>query len=341
MRILLAIARHDYGRVERGDSYEYTSWFGPLVALGHDVEVFDTFGPEWAGNPSAAEDALLAAASVHRSDLVLMMLMEQEIPMTAVDRLRRTCAVANWFADDTWRFWAFSRHIAHHFNWVVTTSQKAKTAYDRMPGVCAVLSPWGYDPAVFHPVDVEPIIDVGFVGQRHGRRGKIIDRLEAEGLSVTTRGTGWPAGRIATEALAAQFASTRVNLNFLESSAGPFQRLGIRRRGTTRADRMITNVIPPPRQLKARPFEITACGGFLLTNTLPELHKYLIPGREMGVFEREPELRRVIDYYLEHDHERREIARAGMERASEYSWTRLLAGLLEGAAQGTWPLGSP
>jgi len=29
MRVLLASARFDYGKVERGDSYEYTSWYGP------------------------------------------------------------------------------------------------------------------------------------------------------------------------------------------------------------------------------------------------------------------------------------------------------------------------
>ena len=119
-----------------------------------------------------------------------MMLMENEIPMATVDKVRQMCPIANWFADDTWRFWAYSRHIAHHFSWVVTTSRKAKQAYDRMPGVRAHLSPWGYDPATFHPVDVEPTLDVGFVGQRYGRRARIIERLQAQGLCGRDSGHG-------------------------------------------------------------------------------------------------------------------------------------------------------
>lgn len=329
VRILLAIARFDYGKVERGDSYEYTSWYGPLAALGHEVEVFDTFAPGWAGDPGATGHALLETASGYEPDLVLTMLIEQEIPMPAVDELRRRCAVANWFSDDTWRFWAFSRHVAHHFSWVVTTSRKAKEAYDRMPGVRARLSPWGYDPATFHPVDVEPTIDVGFVGQRYGRRARIIDRLQASGITVTALGSGWPAGRIDTADLAAQFASTRINLNFLESSAGPFQRLGIRVRGSWRADRLITSVVAPPRQLKARPFEVTACGGFLLTNDVPELSDYFAPGKEVALFDGEAKLRAGIEHYLAHEDERRSIARAGQKRSVAYSWPRILEGLLE------------
>lgn len=337
MRILLAIPRFDYGKVERGASYEFTSWYQPLAGLGHDVKLFDIFSPEWSDDAPATGRALLAAAREFRPDLVLMLLLEHDVPMGTIDELRRSCSVANWFADDTWRFWAFSRHIAHHFTWVVTTSRKAKDAYDRMPGVRAYLSPWGYDPATFHPVDVEPVVDVGFVGQRYGRRASIVDRLRASGLSVSARGHGWPEGRIATADLAAQFTSARVNLNFQEASAGPFQRLGIRVRGATRADRLITRVVTPPRQLKARPFEVTACGAFLLTNVVPELGDYFLLGKEVGTFERVSDLRRVIDYYLDHDHERRSIAAAGLARSAEYSWPRLLGRLLEQTADDTRP----
>lgn len=332
MRIVLAIARFDYGKVERGDSYEFTSWFGPLAALGHDVTVFDTFAAPWAGDPAATGQALLDCAADRRPDLILTMLIEGEIPMSTVDRMRQTCPIANWFADDTWRYWGFSRHIAHHFSWVVTTSRRAKRAYDRMPGVRAFLSPWGYDPEVFHPVDIEPTNDIGFVGQRYGRRGRIVEGLRSQGLSVATRGTGWPEGRIEPGDLATFFASTRINLSFLESSAGPFQRLGIRVRGSTRADRLITRVVTPPRQLKARPFEVTACGGFLLTNAVPELREYFRPGDEIATFERRSDLRKAIEYYLERDEERTAIARAGLRRSAEYPWTVLLSGLLERAA---------
>jgi spore maturation protein CgeB len=330
MRVLLAVPRYDYGKPELGDSFEYTSWFGPLIGLGNDVELFDTFGPGWKGDPAATGRALLETASAWKPDLVLTLLLEDEIPMATVDQLRGSCPVVNWFADDTWRFWAFSRHIAHHFSWVVTTSRKAKEAYDRMPGVRAHLSPWGYDPATYHPVGAEPVYDIGFVGQRYGRRGRVVDALRAEGFSVTARGSGWPDGRIESSGLAAQFASARINLSFLESSAGPFKRLGMgHMRGTFRADRLISKVLTPPLQLKARPFEVTACGAFLLTDVVPELLEFFHPGKEIGTFHSAHTLRRAITYYLEHDDERRAIARAGLERSGAYSWPRVLTNVLE------------
>jgi len=78
----------------------------PLTALGHEVEVFDTFAPGWAGDPAATGEALIETASAFQPDLVLTMLIEREVPMATVDELRRRGEVANWFSDDTWRFWA-------------------------------------------------------------------------------------------------------------------------------------------------------------------------------------------------------------------------------------------
>lgn len=333
MKILLAIARHDYGRVENGSSYEYDSWYHSLLALGHDVEVFDTFSPTWEGDPVRAGAALEAEVRAIAPDLVLMMLIEQDVDLDSIDRIRRTTPIANWFSDDTWRFGAFSSRIAHHFSWVVTTCRAAEAAYRDLSGVRAFFSPWGYDERLYHPVpDVEPTIDVGFVGQRYGRRGDVIEALAAQGFSVVARGSGWPGGRIDAAELAGQFARTRINLNFLESSAGPFQRRGIRVRGSWRADRLITRRFAPPTQLKARPFEITACGGFLLTNTAPELPEFFEPGYEIATFRDERSLPERIAHYLAHDDERRAIADAGLVRSKEYSWPTILAGLLERAS---------
>ena len=296
---------------------------------------FDTFGEAWAGDQALTGRALLDAAAAKRPDLVLMMLMRNEVPMGTVDVLRRRTEVANWFADDTWRYFAYSRHLAPHFSWVVTTSAAAKTRYDATPGVRAILSPWGYNPAIFHPVDVEPARDVGFVGQRYGRRGAVIEDLRSHGISVSGRGSGWPEGRVAGTDLARLFASTRVNLNFLESSAGPFQRAGVQVRGTTRADALLSRLVAPPRQLKARPFEITGCGGFLLTNDAPELSSYFEDGVEIVTFRGLDDLKAKVQHYLAHEDERRAIAEAGLRRAESYDWGTVLSTVIERAGATT------
>ncbi len=328
MKVLLAIARFDYGNPANGDSYELTSWYGPLVALGHELSVFDTFDPRWARDPETTGRALQARVSEEAPELVMMMLMEKEVPMRVIEDIRRTCPIINWFADDTWRYFAYSRHIAPHFSWVVTASRKAEAGY-RRSGTTAIFSPWGYDPATFHPVDVTPTIDVGFVGQRHGRRERIINRLRAEGIDVEARGAYWPEGRIDTAELAERFASTRINLSFLESSAGPLLRLGVKVRGATRADRLLTRFVNPPRQLKARPFEITACRAFLLTNTVVELGDSFDLEHEVGTFRTERDLKERIVYFLDHPAEREAIARRGWDRSKAYSWQTILSRVVE------------
>lgn len=66
--------------------------------------------------------------------------------------------------------------------------------------------------------------------------------------------------------------------------------------------------------LNSRHFEITACGGFMLTYPTPELGSCFEIGKECDVFHSEAELLDKIAYYLSHSGERREIAAAGQRR---------------------------
>lgn len=84
-------------------------------------------------------------------------------------------------------------------------------------------------------------------------------------------------------------------------------------------------------QLKARPFEITACGGFLLTNVAPELLEFFEPDVEIATYSSAHELGSRIRYFLEHEDERLAIAAAGLRRSAAYSWPLLLSGLLDEA----------
>lgn len=332
MRILLAIAQFDYGKPELGPSYEHSAWVTPLARLGHEVSLFDTFGAESSDGPEAVGAALERAVRTHEPELTLMMLLNDEVDLRSVDRIRENTIVANWFSDDTWRFNGFSRKIAHHFDWVVTTSQEAHERYQHLPGVRAYYRPWGYNADYFCPVQVDQKYDVGFIGQRYGRRGQLIEQLESTGLSVLARGGGWPAGRIEQADLAFCFSKTKINLSFLESSAGPLRRRGLLFRGSWKVDQLFNRYVSsPPKQLKARPFEITGCGAFVLTNVCPELSDFFRLEEEVGTFQDDYVLLDRIHHYLEREDEREAIARAGFERAQGYSWDTVLRNLLADA----------
>lgn len=61
--------------------------------------------------------------------------------------------------------------------------------------------------------------------------------------------------------------------------------------------------------------EIPAAEGFLLSEYSPELSDYFVPGTEIETYRTVEELRQKITYYLQHEQERREIARRGWLRA--------------------------
>lgn len=67
-------------------------------------------------------------------------------------------------------------------------------------------------------------------------------------------------------------------------------------------------------QIKGRNFEVPGCGGFLMTGRADHLDQYYENGKEMVVFDNRDDLIEKIRYYLTHEHEREEIAKAGYER---------------------------
>lgn len=66
-----------------------------------------------------------------------------------------------------------------------------------------------------------------------------------------------------------------------------------------------------------RVLDIMACGGFVLTNRQPEITEYFEDGREVAIFGSMEECLDKIEYYLEHDEERRMIAAAGQRCVHE------------------------
>ncbi|OIJ10405.1 hypothetical protein BKP37_17855 [Anaerobacillus alkalilacustris] len=63
--------------------------------------------------------------------------------------------------------------------------------------------------------------------------------------------------------------------------------------------------------INPRTFEIAACQAFQLTDIRKDLTNFYIPEKEIEIFSTPNELIEKINYYLEHDQERKEIARNG------------------------------
>jgi spore maturation protein CgeB len=67
-------------------------------------------------------------------------------------------------------------------------------------------------------------------------------------------------------------------------------------------------------QIKARIFEVTGAGGFLMTENAEGIDGYFLPDREIIVFDNVESLTKKIRYFLSHPDERDRVARAGFVR---------------------------
>lgn len=65
-------------------------------------------------------------------------------------------------------------------------------------------------------------------------------------------------------------------------------------------------------------FDIMGAGGFVLTNFQPELLEYFNIGEELDMFSSQRELLEKIEYYLQHEEERRAIAQNGQRIVQKY-----------------------
>lgn len=78
-----------------------------------------------------------------------------------------------------------------------------------------------------------------------------------------------------------------------------------------------------------RVYDVLACGGFLLTNSIPGLEDEFDLGQDLAVFHTRDELREKVRYYLANPGERREIALRGQARVlAKYGYNDRMQRLL-------------
>lgn len=88
--------------------------------------------------------------------------------------------------------------------------------------------------------------------------------------------------------------------------------------------RSIHNGIP------LRAFDIMGAGGFLLTNFQADFLDFFVPGEDFDYFENQQDLLNKIDYYLNHEEERKQIAQNGFNKiATQHTYVHRVAEILQ------------
>ena len=254
-------------------------------------------------------------------------MLSDEFDRKTLAALKTVTTTLAWFADDHWRFDNYSRFWAPHFSWAITTYSKAVEWHKQRGFSSVIRSQWAANTVLYKPALKESVIkapDVCFVGSWSKPREAVIFALRRVGIEVMVRGGGWREGRATEEEMTALFSSSKINLALNPPpgfwNVNSLGRLFFRRSMDKvvpdfhffrNAKTFLARGIP---QIKARHFEIPACGGFVITSSADDLENYYVPDKEMVMYQDIPDLAEKVKYYLVHDAEREAIARAGYER---------------------------
>lgn len=172
--------------------------------------------------------------------------------------------------------------------------------------------PHGFDHAVHRPLNAGPTlkqdVDVSFIGTQSTHKQDVLLSLRSQMnlVHLCIWGEQWDAalknpllqdaimGHAAMgDFYALAIGSSKINLGLLSEKA----------KGASMGD-----------QITSRTFHIPASGGFLLHERTDEVLQYFEEGKEMACFSTSEELVENVQYYLAHESERLQIAKAGYER---------------------------
>lgn len=327
MRIVFTGLENERYRPDLGKTNEHTNFYLLLKADPKNEVIYIPFDRILEVGKKKYNQEILDAVKKGKTDLFFAFMYTDELDFATLDAVKKLTKSIAWFSDDHWRLDNYSRFYAPHFTQVITTWSKAKERYAAYGIKNVIRSQWGFNGRVYHPSAVSgQDINVSFIGMRTNHREKIINELRAAGLNIFVRGFGWPEGRVNFNDMIDIFSRSKINLNLNPPMSSlalkPLAQIFFRRRRKwivpdfwhfyANLRSYFQKKIP---QIKARPFEITGCGGFCITGAADDMENYFIPEKEIVIYHDTPELIKKIRYYLEHEEERMNISKAGYERA--------------------------
>ena len=327
MKIVFTGLENERYRPELGKTNEHNNFYLLLKADPKNQVFYIPFDRVLSVGKKGYNQEILETVRREKPDLFFAFMYTDELTHETLDEVKKLTTSIAWFSDDHWRLDNYSRFYAPHFTKVITTWSKAPERYAAYGITNVIRSQWGFNARVYMPVVVpRQDISVSFVGMKTPHREKIVNELRSAGIRVFVRGFKWPEGRANFNEMLEIFSRSKINLNLNPPMSAiaikPLAQIFFRRRRTMivpdfwnfhrNLRSFFQKRIP---QIKARPFEITGCGGFCITGEADDTESYYALEKEIVTYKDTPDLIQKVQYYLEHDDERELIAKAGYERA--------------------------
>jgi len=196
------------------------------------------------------------------------------------------CPTVAWICDSYRRDYVVAE--IPRYSHIVGTDEKTGEMAVSL-GKPFLMSTWACNPD-FHVPGSQRDLDIVWIGQNSAWRRDYVRALQEHfGDRVIVRGHKFPEGAVSWEEYVDLLGRAKIGLSFsMDMSGEP--------------------------QAKLRPFEVAACGAFLLAERPNYLDSYLREGTEYVAFTDEQGLIAECEYFLLHEQERKTIALRGHKR---------------------------
>ena len=306
MKVLCVFGKYQYGKKERGLSTEYFSFIPAFESLGVEIAFFDSWDRSLYSDFIELNMALVKTVKKEKPDIIFSVQLGYEIWLETWDYIRANfdCKTINWCTDDSWKYKEHSRFLALHFDIMVTTYEEFLPKYKAI-GTNAILSGWAVPTQwIKSPKSAKDCkYKVSFAGAAHGDRKKKVSFLKSYGIEIECFGYGWENGPIEANEIPNIFNDSIISLNFANSKS--------------------------ENQIKARVFEVTGSGGFLLTEDAKNLDK-VFNKNEIALFGDLDECVKKINYFLQNLDIRDKMVKNSFQRCKEnYTYANRLKKILD------------
>lgn len=310
MKLLYCAHYHDYGCIDRGPSFDEIN-LGDSLRHMRNIEVVDFHYDIIRHQGADVNVELLSTIKKERPDITLVVLFKDDFDVQALDRARKSTTLVSWGSDDHVDFdTGYMPRYAPHFDCCVTTYKPSVPWYVAVGQPNVIVSQWGCNLHFYHPSDKGYLYDVSFVGLNYGLRLQLLNHLWKRGIRVAVFGRNWSKTRLEWRR-GSEF--TLLGRRWMKPRwLSPAEMVKVY--GRSKINLCINNNIIGVENIKGRNFEVPGCRGFLLSGLAQNLEEYFEIGKEVVVYKDPDDLVEKIQYYLEHEDERKGIAQAGYER---------------------------
>ena len=297
-KILCVLPKYSFGDIKKGISPEYNAIYKPIKKNYKKVYFFNSLGSK---NLKKINKDLINRVKKIKPELVFFAISSYEINIETLIEIKKKnkCLLVNWCSDDEWRFNQHSKILSPYFDCMITTCKKAQIKYLEQKKF-SILSHWGCpDDWVGKPIPSRRCkYEVTFVGKSYFDRANLINYLKTKNVNVQCFGYGWGTRILKDSEISKIFRFSKISLNFSST------------RGLN-------------KQTKARVFEVTGSGGFLLTEKSDNLLNFFNLS-QISIFNDKEELFTNIKKILNNIKMRDKMVKSSFYKSKAYTYSSII-----------------